>query len=162
MNKKNFEEGFTLAEVLLGILTVSLFLSSSLQLMLASTMMRVKANQRSETTDWIREEIEGVRLVAANLAYDSTQPENCGNYGKVLREKLSKETGSGTKIFLSPSKNFGGRDIWLERTMTDNGDSLKLTYRAVEEDASSPGSPGNKVIADFYTEVIPYAVFSCE
>ncbi|MDJ0719199.1 MAG: type II secretion system protein [Prochloraceae cyanobacterium] len=190
MKKKNQEEGFTLTEVLLSILISTLFVSSSLQLMLASSLMRIKANQRSEATKWIREQIEQVRLTAAT---DDLSDGTCGEYSKALRETLSHKTpksevdereldesevdereldesevidsgviDSGVEVNLDTTKNVGGQNIWLKRTMTDNGDSLQLAYSAVLEDTNSPGSPGNEVIAQFYTEVIANAAFNCQ
>jgi type II secretory pathway pseudopilin PulG len=149
INRRKKEEGFTLFEVLLGILIGSIFVSSTLELMLISSMMRVKANISSSSTEWIREDIERVRLTAKNLVYSET---NCKEYAQALQNEIEQQE-------FETIRYFGGNKIVLTRTSISDGDSLQLSYSAVLTNDSS--SSNDNTISEYNTEVIPYAAFSC-
>jgi type II secretory pathway pseudopilin PulG len=66
---KNTTKGFTLAEVMTGVLLTGLFTAVSMQGFVTSTSLKVKARQISEANNWAMEDLETVKT----LSLDTTQ-----------------------------------------------------------------------------------------
>lgn len=63
------EQGFTLVEVLVSILIVTVFIGVSMQAMVIAAVFKARAKQYSEATTWIQEDLENVKYRAAQLNY---------------------------------------------------------------------------------------------
>ena len=63
------QSGFTLTEVLVGMLLTFAFVGTSLQALVVSTTFRVKAQEVNEATTWIQEDLENIRFEAKYLDY---------------------------------------------------------------------------------------------
>jgi len=63
------EQGFTLVEVLVSILIVTVFVGVSMQAMVIAAVFKARAKQHSEATTWIQEDLENVKYRAAQLNY---------------------------------------------------------------------------------------------
>lgn len=63
------EQGFTLVEVLVAILITLLFVSVAMQTIVIAAVFKVRAQEFTEATTWIQEDIENVKYNAANLQY---------------------------------------------------------------------------------------------
>lgn len=61
------EKGFTLTEVMVAILITSVFVATAMQAMVIAAVMKVKARQYSVATNWMQEDLEGVRFTASQL-----------------------------------------------------------------------------------------------
>ncbi len=148
------EEGFTIIDVIIGILIASTFLLVSLQSMVLATYFRVAAQQSSEGILLIQQDLEEIRYLATttNLPYDTTlcSPANASSgYGQTLLDSLPTVT--------NPQK-INNLQYNLTRNATVASDSpyniLQLSYQITSSD------DGDEV-ATLYTEVIPDAAFEC-
>lgn len=61
------EQGFTLIEVLVAILLTTLFVAVAMQAIVSAAVFKVRAQEFSEATNWIREDLETVKSNAASL-----------------------------------------------------------------------------------------------
>lgn len=66
------EQGFTLVEVLVAILITVLFVGVAMQAMVIAALFRVNAQEYSEATTWIQEDLEEVKYKAANFQFPQT------------------------------------------------------------------------------------------
>lgn len=69
---KPAEQGFTLFEVLIAILVITLFVSVTMQAMVFAAVFKVKAQEYAEATTWIQEDLENVKYQAENLQFPQT------------------------------------------------------------------------------------------
>lgn len=65
------EQGFTLVEVLVAILITTLFVSVAMQSMVIAAIFKARAQEFSEATTWIQEDLENIKYQAANFQYTS-------------------------------------------------------------------------------------------
>lgn len=65
------EQGFALVEVLVAILIMTLFVAISMQAMVIAAVFKARAQEFSEATTWIQEDLENVKYQAANFQYTS-------------------------------------------------------------------------------------------
>jgi Tfp pilus assembly protein PilV len=62
------EYGFTMMEVLLAILTLTLFLTGTLQLVAINTLYKIKNKQEAQAAFWIQEDLEEIRELASKTS----------------------------------------------------------------------------------------------
>lgn len=67
------EQGFTLVEVLVAILITTLFVSVAMQGMVIAAIFKAKAQEYSEATTWIQEDLENVKYQASQLGIKTVQ-----------------------------------------------------------------------------------------
>ncbi|MGF1602717.1 MAG: type II secretion system protein [Thermosynechococcaceae cyanobacterium] len=65
--------GFTLIEVLVGMLLVLIFAAVSMQAFLAATAIKIRAQELSEADTWIKADLEDLRKTAKNLDLAGTE-----------------------------------------------------------------------------------------
>lgn len=78
------EQGFTLVEVLVSIIIVTIFVAVSMQAMVIAAVFKVRAKQYSEATTWIQEDMENVKYRAAQVNY-TTLKTDAGTASNVLQ-----------------------------------------------------------------------------
>ena len=61
------EQGFTIAEVLVSILIITLFIAIAMQMMVVAAVFKAHAKQSSEAINWIQQDMENVKYQAAKL-----------------------------------------------------------------------------------------------
>lgn len=61
------EQGFTLIEVLVSVVMVTVFVAVTMQAMVIAAIFKAKAKRYSEATTWIQEDLENVKYEAAKL-----------------------------------------------------------------------------------------------
>ena len=158
--------GFTLVEVLVGLLVITGFISTAMQALVTATVFKVKGQELSEATTWIQEDLEMVKFKASRLHYTVTDPsKNEGSYepddvackgskdtgyASVLKEDLeavdeAKKSAIGNRPYTLT------RDVLLPTTAPYN--VLTLEY----EVASADDIP----IAVTHATVIPDASLAC-
>lgn len=168
-------QGFSLVEVIAGIVIITAFSLVALQAMTYSMYQQVKAERKSRATNWIQSRVEKVKLRASQLDTNdkgTVKPKKklCSasskdkGYADKLKENLAegkKDDNDGDKVNTKEvfqTKETLGKDIFLVRKANPKGKEpynvLKLQYEAKLENS-------NKVIADFYTEVVPKASLVC-
>lgn len=158
-------EGFTLVEVLVGLLVIVGFISTAMQALVTATVFKVKGQELSEATTWIQEDLEMVKFKANRLHYvvdpDPTKnmyvpvdavcqgTTNTG-YASVLNDDLEAVASSKTSAI-------GNRPYTLSRTITLPSSApynvLTLEYQVASAD--------NVPIAITHTKVIPDASLAC-
>lgn len=74
VSRKIQQQGFTLVEVLVAILISTLFVAIGMQAIVFSTVLRIRAQQIAQATDWIQEDLEAVKGQAATqVPYTQTR-----------------------------------------------------------------------------------------
>jgi type II secretory pathway pseudopilin PulG len=171
-------QGFALIEVLVAALLTLLLSGVAMQTIVAATAVRVRAQETSESANWIQADLEDIKPIAngedmgfcptgstatgcagisANFTTDTAKCNATGTgggYGNDLKELL----GASTDI--NKASEIGARPYLLRRVTEVKNEApysiLKVTY-SVYRGASATGTPMNT----FYTEVVPGVSFSC-
>lgn len=71
-HRHHHDTGFTLVEVLVGLLVIVGFISTAMQALVTATVFKVKGQELSEATTWIQEDIERVRFKAKRFGLGET------------------------------------------------------------------------------------------
>jgi prepilin-type N-terminal cleavage/methylation domain-containing protein len=152
-------QGFSLTEVVVSILVLSLFTLTSTSLMTYAAQGRVRARSGSELTDRIQLEMEQVRRAAKILSPSTshlTAACNATSATGSFAELLSNSPDLPT--VLSPA-TFSGRTYTITRTLSVVNaapyDRLSVTYTI------APQVSGDRETITMQTEVIPDAAFTC-
>lgn len=165
------EQGFTLAEVLIAILIASLFVAAAMQAMVVATVFKVRAQEYSEATNWIQQDLEVVKNQASQYNAGANHDARCvattpeTGYADGLSDTLSstgetlvEDANSGTDTANLTKPFRSGKEFQLTRTITPVSTApyniLRVNYDV------SPTSGGSS-IATTHTEVIPDASFQC-
>jgi type II secretory pathway pseudopilin PulG len=157
-----YAQGFTLVEVIAGILITVTFVGVVMQAFVAATALRVRAQGKSEAASWIQEDIELIRHQASQLPADPTRCEGTTlgeGYGDKLRDQVlgSNSVATAETQTFAKLSTVGSRDYTLTRVMSIRNvapfDTLMIDYTVMASDGA--------IAAQLYTEVIPDIVFSC-
>jgi hypothetical protein len=157
-------------EVIIAILTITAFLTGTLQLMAVNALYKVRAERQTKANFWIQEDFENVKALASSLDVNSI-PANpnvsddvCTNiaqgYATALRKQLTATT--------VPDREIVGKKYSLVRTFNitnqeDNPHRLRIEYEVRLADPKTANDYPNQenVIAKSSVEVIPDASFKC-
>lgn len=133
-SKASKQEGFTLVEVAVSTVVLTLFMTTAMQGMVLSTVFKVKAKQLSKVNAWIQQDLEDVIAVAS----DTTQIPNVyvplrtdaaeGDTIIQVNQLSGFRVGDAIVIGSNPSSN----TITALQVQTDadtNEDYLKVTLR---------------------------------
>jgi prepilin-type N-terminal cleavage/methylation domain-containing protein len=153
-SRRKQDEGFSLIEVLVAMMMTSLFLNASLQMMLAANMIRIRANQRYGATETIRKDLQEIWLIAKDTTNPNFDDLVCGEYGEALKNVVEEQPFDGV------IEDYEGKDINVTRTLTSNGDTLDLNYKAELADPNL--SPEIKKLAEYDTKILPDAALECK
>lgn len=161
------ESGFTLIEVVVASLIVFLFIVGSMQALVLSAALRVKAQARQRGSQLIQEDMEQIRFAAENLAVDHSRCSATG-YSEGYAEALVADANFPQDD--NPTNNLieGNTDsitYQLERDVDDSTNTvLKVSYKVRDLDRPEPAGNTDddfNVVAENYTEVIPDAAIQC-
>ena len=192
LNLTRKQTGFTMIEGLLAILTITLFLTGTLQLIAINTFYKMKNKQEAQASFWIQEDLEEVRSLAAATDTELTAscyPTNVNQtYAYALKLAIQNQDtnadnplpGSSPKALLvsntTQSPNAKMYRMVREYSIDfDNNSStidqptvLKINYKVEDINASSSSRSRNQdinrdpIIATQYAEVIPNESFKCD
>lgn len=104
------EQGFALVEVLVAILITTLFVATSMQAMAIAAVFKARAQEFTEATTWIQEDLENVKYSAASLQYTSLvdetipDPTTGVDTGPLLHESTD------TKLYVASVEGFKAGD----------------------------------------------------
>ena len=166
--QRSTEEGFTLLETLVAMLVATTFVAATMQAMVIAAYSRIRAQETSEATALIQEDLENLKYEASQLTYAGNESKcnassKTEGFADALRDKVIGSDSSSTEtVYPSPENPIPssntGKAYNLKKTLTlpDNApfNVLKVSY---EVKPSSGGDP----VAEMYTEVIPDAAFEC-
>jgi Tfp pilus assembly protein PilV len=189
LNLTRKQTGFTMIEVLLAILTVTLFLTGTLQLIAINTFYKMKNKQEAQASFWIQEDLEEVRSLATNTNLTaSCYPTRVNQtYAYALQLAIQNQDtdpnsplpGASPKALLvsnttqSPNAKMYKMVREYSINFDDNSNTidqptvLKINYKVEDINASSLSRTLNRdinrdpVIATQYAEVIPNESFNC-
>jgi hypothetical protein len=179
-------------EVIIAILTITAFLTGTLQLMAVNALYKVRAERQTKANFWIQEDLENVKALASSLDVNST-PANpnvsadvcTGNegYATALRRQLTATPLPTTPIpteQLVATKEIVGKNYSLYRTFPDDDEAqdahphrLRIEYKVKLADSEiandyqtqereERNEEEKKFLAKSSVEVIPDASFKCQ
>ncbi|PSO79589.1 MAG: hypothetical protein BRC41_18770 [Cyanobacteria bacterium QH_9_48_43] len=135
--QRSTEEGFTLLETLVAMLVATTFVAATMQAMVIAAYSRIRAQETSEATALIQEDLEEVKFIATKERYNPSETEldhrcdaNGDNDRKFDKNDANRDEGLAD----------GLRDEVLEETERDryeitNPTDYKTIYsREVESD----------------------------
>ncbi len=163
-------------EVIIAILTITAFLTGTLQLMAVNALYKVRAERQTKANFWIQEDFENVKAQASNISppNPNVSPNVCTDrnegYATALRRQLTA-TPLPTPIPTNPQlvgiKTIVAKNYSLFRTFdiinqAANPHRLRIDYRVEVTDQTPKDYPNQEnVIARSSVEVIPDASFEC-
>jgi prepilin-type N-terminal cleavage/methylation domain-containing protein len=158
------EAGFSLIEVLVSLLIISLFIALSMQAFLIAIILKARAEQQDEAANWIQEDLEFVKHQAReyekNAVPYSSRCEATNTANGVAAGLLNDSVGGigGTPKTDGP-RILGGIPFVLTRNTdyvntADPFKLLKITYQVTPQG-------GGKTIATLSTEIVPDAALKC-
>lgn len=150
-------QGFTMLEVLIAILTITTFLTGTLQLIAINALYKVRSERQIRANYWIQEDMEDVKLAASTLD-STTAPEACTTgYAKALKSELAAQ--------VIASRTLVGKQYQLLRNFPDDKTGLhrlRIDYQIkLVNDQAKDYQNQETVIATSSFEVIPDASFQC-
>ena len=188
LNLTRKQTGFAMIEGLLAILTITLFLTGTLQLIAINTLYKMKNKQEAQASFWIQEDLEEVLSLATSNLTASCYPTNVNQtYAYALKSAIqNRDTnadnplpGSSPKALLvsntRQSPNAKMYRMVREYSINFDNDSstidqptvLKINYKVEDINARSDSPSRNRdinrdpIIATQYAEVIPNESFNC-
>ncbi len=182
------ESGFSLLEVIIAILTITAFLTGTLQLMAVDALYKVRSERQAQANFWIQEDFEDTKYIASTLNVTSSpnyvSPDVCTNisqgYATALRRQL-RATPLPTPIPTDPqlvaTRTIVGKNYSLYRTFnitnqSDNPHLLRIEYKVKladdeiandyqTQERDERSEQEGKFLAKSSVEVIPDASFEC-
>jgi hypothetical protein len=166
-------------EVIIAILTITAFLTGTLQLMAVNALYKVRAERQAKANFWIQEDFEYVKALASSLdvksSPDYVSTDVCTGtegYATALRRQLTNTplptTAIPTEKLVETRPIVGKKNYSLYRTFnitnqSDNPHRLRIDYQVKLATDKTPKDYPNQenVIAESSVEVIPDASFKC-
>jgi hypothetical protein len=169
-------------EVIIAILTITVFLTGTLQLMAVNALYKVRAERQAQANFWMQEDFEDIKALASGLDVNSNPPNPyisasvCTNssqgYAIALRRELTATLPPNTipTEQLVATRIIVGKTYALYRTFPDNAAAqsanphrLRINYRVQLATGQIANDYRNQetVIAKSSVEVIPDASFQC-
>lgn len=158
--KPHCTQGFTFAEILVGILLLAAFSGTALQALVAATAFKVRAEETSEATSWMQQDLEWIRYKAQKIGFSSVMcragaPSQ--GYGQKLSDTIN---GTGlTEQLIDHQSSIGQRPYVVKRATSIRNlapyNTLAITYTVTRSTATGPA------IAQLYSEVVPDAFMAC-
>ncbi len=157
-------QGFTIVEVIAGLMMTLIFIAITMQVLMVAALFQARTDQFNQAVNWIQEDYETVFHQATQ--YEMTaQPYSprCqathADQGLAAGFLNDQTQGLGGQTASLGPRLFGGRSFRLLRTgsYTNSAEPhklLELTYGVIPEDGDTP-------IAQFRTEVLIYAALQC-
>jgi Tfp pilus assembly protein PilV len=169
-------------EVIIAILTITAFLTGTLQLMAVNALYKVRAERQAKAYFWIQEDFENVKALAASLdgksSPDYVSDDVCTDinqgYATALRRQLTATPLTTTTIPTEKSvatEKIVGKNYSLHWTFPDDDAAqsahphrLRIDYRVklAKDQTADDYRNQEDVIATSSVEVIPDASFKCQ
>lgn len=119
------EEGFTLVEVMISILIISMFVAVSLQSMVFAAYFKARAKGFNEAKIWVQEDLENLRYQASQLQNTSLRADAAA--GETVLQVVS------TKGFQPGDSLLIGTDSTSETIVAEGVDAANRTIRLSSE-----------------------------
>ncbi|WP_235106844.1 prepilin-type N-terminal cleavage/methylation domain-containing protein [Acaryochloris sp. 'Moss Beach'] len=172
------EAGFTLVEVLVGLVVITGFITTAMQAFVAATAFKVKGQELSEATTWIQEDLERVKYEANKLDFDGSSYilglialKSCQATSKEegYAARLQDRINSNAPVDTNKTSTIGNRPYIFTRTSslpsTAPFNFLAVKYEVESADALAAALAANEPppppIAITQAKVIPDASLAC-
>lgn len=164
------DQGFTLLEVLVGILMATTFTLVAMQALVSAIALKVQARRVSEAANWIRESYEEIKYDAANYGHPlfpaACEETSSDPGGSSYAAYFSNHIGRGTTELIKPLPEDGGRRYILRRTVDmydEDYGYAKAPYNMVKVFFEVIPLEGDQTTALAYMEgeVLPEQVLRC-
>lgn len=172
------EEGFSMLEVLATALVIVGFLLGTLQATTLAALLRIKAQIKTESINWIKSDSAQIKYRASILDSGTADTTTCeansgnGDYGNSLQNDLTSNSptfpSTGTTVSIL------NKTYQVSRTYTNNNNLLQIRWQIWDEGdtvdtTNNPDENGNptgsdlddRSIAIISTEVLPDAALEC-
>lgn len=162
------DRGFTMIEVVIAILTITAFLTGTLQLLAINALYKARSERQTRANFWIQEDMEEVKSMAEAIDSDD-YPDACkSGYADALKTALGRPTGNYTDQVVA-SRNLVNKQYQLIREYPSGQTSLhrlRINYKVRSTEFAGRKAPKDyvnqeTVIATSSFEVIPDASFQC-
>jgi prepilin-type N-terminal cleavage/methylation domain-containing protein len=182
--------GFTLIEVLTGMVISAMTISMSANLVVTANIYKVIAKKNVAMQSLVQADLEQVRATANSLAYATTTPaftaagaipaipavtNNCSAYGLALKTALLTTPTRVANPKTTDTVAISSTTSTTASKVGNDGDSYRVTRALGVPSTSTPnilpieytvkrlvnGAESNKLDYSVYTEVIPNAAFQC-
>lgn len=173
LRKTNTADGFTLIEVLAGIIMATVFVLITSQAIAISAVYRIRAQRQSEALLAIQQDLEDIRFdsLKAFNANDCnpTVGQTLNGYAAALVDEVREPADPAFNAWPYETTEIVqllNKDYELNRTLNFYDAApyhvMTVSYSVTDPGAAINGNTLNSELADFYTEVIPDAAFSCQ
>ena len=158
------EAGFSLVELLVATLVVTLFFILSLEAMVLATLGQIRAREDAQATLEIQENLESIRAFAASYEPNPADFLNlCANAGgtsladdMLAQIRANPDLNVPSSITLTASN----KSYAFQRNLTTSNTEPNLVSVAYEINNNQRGSNA-RVLAELFTEVIPDVAVDC-
>lgn len=154
--QRTTSEGFTLIEVLAGILIATTFVLITSQAIALSALYRVHAQRESEAVQWIQTKFEtDIKFESLqDLTADCNATVEANGFAQALIDQVRiASSDNETPVFLNKTHD-ATRQLGVK-----SGESFNVM--TVEYTITDP-ERNDTTVANFYTEIIPDAAFDCD
>lgn len=152
--QSNQQSGFTIIEILVGIIMATIFVLITSQAIAISAVFRVRAQREAEAVNWIQEDLENIKFASlGNLTATCDATTTTAGYGQTLINNVT------ANYPLTSSRTLLNKSYSMSRTLAVYN-SAPFRLMTVSYSVSDPES--GKVISTLYTEVIPDAALNCK
>lgn len=180
---KQKQGGFALLEVLLSFLTITLFISLSLQAMVLASLVQIRARDKAEANLIIQQNWEAIK--GAAKTYNPSEADfsdfiaRCNGTGGTAKDEVEVEgegegMAAGLKTAIEANSDLDINDTFIPLDIQGELDAGKRSYpftRTLTASATNKNvlsirynitdSLTGNTLAEFYTEIIPDASFQC-
>jgi Tfp pilus assembly protein PilW len=174
-------QGFTMVEVLVGLLLTVVFMGVSMQAMVSATAIRVRAQESSESANWVKADLTIITDQAKALGgynstagtYSSLDTSRCAattastGYAALLQstaDNNSDTTGADSTIGAEDTdpkrSSIGNREYTLRRRTSSTASAPQVLR--VQYDVYRGTGTATTPIYSNYSEVIPGAALACK
>lgn len=168
-------------EVMIAILTITAFLTGTLQLMAFTALYKVRSERQAQANFWIQEDFEDVKYLASSLAFDEKWCTGEEGYATALRRELTatlpptnplQEQLVGTRSFVRKNYSLYRTFPEDEAAQSAHPHRLRIEYKVTLADGEiasdyqtqerdERNEEEGKFLAKSSVEVIPDASFKC-
>lgn len=168
-------------EVMIAILTITAFLTGTLQLMAFTALYKVRSERQAQANFWIQEDFEDVKYLASSLAFDEKWCTGEEGYATALRRELTatlpptnplQEQLVGTRSFVRKNYSLYRTFPEDEAAQSAHPHRLRIEYKVKLADGEiasdyqtqerdERNEEEGKFLAKSSVEVIPDASFKC-
>ena len=164
------EQGFTLFEVLIGILIASAFVAVAMQALVIATMFRVKAQEKEIASQLIQQDKEAVEYAASTYGIVSTDYQTsskclattyANGYAKAVFSNLFPKPENTHLLAGNQGKELAIERIEQSASSVAPYKILRVKYIVSESKYTTVAEKEANAIAIDYLEVIPDVALRC-